>query len=120
MIAVRSGVQVTSPRSTATRLPADETPTHEDNAATKLRNRRPSKSNAQSVRRGAGSETEMEPGTAADASRRWAGRFRRLEHRRDEGYSSVSVAVCGAVLVPVDEWVRLLRCAQCFPKAADA
>ncbi|MBB5920097.1 hypothetical protein FHR81_001127 [Actinoalloteichus hoggarensis] len=46
---------------------------------------------------------------------RWAGRFRRLEHRRDESYESVEVAVCGAVVVSVAEWVRLLRCATCFP-----
>ncbi|APU14805.1 MULTISPECIES: hypothetical protein [Actinoalloteichus] len=51
----------------------------------------------------------------APDNQRWAGRFRRLEHRRDDGYRSVTVAVCGAVLVPVDEWVRLLRCATCFP-----
>ncbi|WP_075739464.1 hypothetical protein [Actinoalloteichus sp. GBA129-24] len=46
---------------------------------------------------------------------RWAGRFRRLEHRRDESYQTVDVAVCGAVLVSVEEWVRLLRCPRCFP-----
>ncbi|MBB5919769.1 hypothetical protein FHR81_000798 [Actinoalloteichus hoggarensis] len=46
---------------------------------------------------------------------RWAGRFRRLEHRRDESYRSLDVAICGAALVSVQEWVRLLRCPICLP-----
>ncbi|ASO18696.1 hypothetical protein FHR81_000959 [Actinoalloteichus hoggarensis] len=49
------------------------------------------------------------------ADSRWAGRFRRLEHRRDVEYRSVTVAVCGAVLVSVGEWVRLPPCATCVP-----
>ncbi|APU13385.1 hypothetical protein UA75_06560 [Actinoalloteichus sp. GBA129-24] len=52
---------------------------------------------------------------SADHPPRWGGRFRRLEHRRDEDYSSLDVAVCGAAIVSVAEWLRLLRCAVCFP-----
>ncbi|ASO20235.1 hypothetical protein FHR81_000080 [Actinoalloteichus hoggarensis] len=54
---------------------------------------------------------------AAPADPRWAGRFRRMEHRRDDEYRSVTVAVCGAALVSVGEWVRLPRCSTCFPAA---
>ncbi|ASO21841.1 hypothetical protein FHR81_003491 [Actinoalloteichus hoggarensis] len=54
------------------------------------------------------------------APQRWAGRFRRLEHRRDDTYRSLDVAVCGAALVSVQEWVRLLRCPACFPASEQA
>ncbi|ASO20999.1 hypothetical protein FHR81_001968 [Actinoalloteichus hoggarensis] len=51
--------------------------------------------------------------------RRWAGVFRRLEHRRDPTYRQVDVGVCGAICEPVEDGGALPRCPVCHPGLAD-
>ncbi|AOS64453.1 hypothetical protein [Actinoalloteichus hymeniacidonis] len=52
---------------------------------------------------------------SAPPIRRYAGVFRRLEHRLDPTYGSVAVAVCGAMVKRIGPADVIESCPLCFP-----
>ncbi|APU15797.1 hypothetical protein UA75_19335 [Actinoalloteichus sp. GBA129-24] len=50
---------------------------------------------------------------------RWAGVFRRLEHRRDPTYRQVDVGLCGAICEPAEDDAALPRCPVCHPSVTE-